>query len=140
MSAIFDYLSLLLKFKILRYLMVGAIGALIDISLFTLAIYLLGFPWLFSSIISSLVSTLAGYYLSILFVFKSGVRYKKAQEISGVLLISFIAFIMHQSLLFIFIEILNINVIISKIITIGLIFFFNYFSRSKIIFPTSPLI
>lgn len=135
MSIIFDYLCLLFRFKILRYLVVGAVGALIDIALFTLATYLLDLPWLISSIASSLVSTLAGYYLSILFVFKSGVRYKKVQEISGVFLISFIAFIMHQSLLFIFIEILNINIIISKVITIGLIFFFNYLSRSKIIFP-----
>ena len=31
-------------------------------------------------------------------------------------------------------EILNINMIIAKIITIELIFFFNYFSRSMIIF------
>ena len=134
MSTIFNYLSPLFKLKILRYSVVGAIGALIDITLFTLATYLLDFPWLISSIISSLVSTLAGYYLSIFFVFKSGVRFKKVQEILGVFLISFIAFIMHQFLLFVFIEILNINMIISKVITIGLIFFFNYFSRSKIIF------
>lgn len=134
MSIIFNYVSLFLRVKLLRYLLVGAIGASIDIALFILAAHLLDLPWLLSSIISSLVSTLAGYYLSILFVFKSGVRYKKIQEISGVFLISFVAYTMHQSLMFVFIEILNINMIISKVITIGLIFFFNYFSRSKIIF------
>jgi putative flippase GtrA len=134
MSEIFERLSPLFRFKILRYLAVGAVGASIDIAIFSIATYLLLLPWLLSSIISSLVSTLAGYYLSIRFVFKSGVCYKQYQEISGVFLISFIAFSMHQFLLYFFIEILNINMIIAKIITIGLIFFFNYFSRSMIIF------
>lgn len=134
MSDIFERLFSLFRFKILRYLAVGAIGASIDIAIFSTATYLLLLPWLLSSIISSLISTLAGYYLSIWFVFKSGVRYKQYEEISGIFLISFIAFLMHQSFLYILIEILHLNMIISKIVVIGLIFFFNYFSRSKFIF------
>ena len=134
MSEIFERLLPLFRFKILRYLAVGAVGASIDISIFSIATYLLLLPWLLSSIFSSLISTLAGYYLSIWFVFKSGVRYKRYQEISGVFLISLIAFLMHQIFLYLFIEILNVNMIISKIVVIGLIFFFNYFSRSRLIF------
>ncbi len=134
MTKLFKYLLSFLRFKILRYLAVGAIGASVDLLIFSAATYLLNLPWLLSSVVSSLVSTLVGYYISIWFVFNSGVRYKQYQEISGVILISCIAFLMHQSLLYIFIEILQFNMIISKIITIGLIFFFNYFSRAKLIF------
>ena len=127
-------LSSIARLKIFRYLLVGSIGASIDLLIYSIGTYGLGAPWLVASIFSSLISTLIGYYLSIYIVFESGVRYKRYQEIFGVLSISFIAFSMHQLLLYYFIEIWNLNLIISKIIAIGLIFFFNYFSRSFFIF------
>lgn len=128
-------LKSIFKLKIVRYFLVGTVGASTDISIFFILTSLIGLNWPISSIISSIISVLLGYYLSIKFVFQSGLRFKKYQEIAGIFLISAIAFLMHQSLLFIFIEFFNINMIISKVITIGLIFFFNYFTRSKIIFP-----
>ncbi len=129
-----EILNSILGYKILRYLLVGGVGATVDLAIFSVATYYFSLPWLLSSVISSLVSTLVGYYLSICFVFQSEVRYKKYQEIAGVILISFLAFLMHQALLYCFIEILDVNMIISKMVVIGSIFFFNYFSRSKIIF------
>lgn len=134
MNTLFERLFSLYRFKILRYLIVGGIGALIDIAIFSIATYLLYLPWLPSSIVSSLVSTIAGYYLSIRFVFISGARYKQYQEIFGVFIISFFAFLMHQFLLYLLIEIIHFNMIVSKVIVIGSIFFFNYFSRSRVIF------
>jgi len=133
-NTLFERLFSLYRFKILRYLIVGGIGALIDIAIFSIATYLLYLPWLPSSIVSSLVSTIAGYYLSIRFVFISGARYKQYQEIFGVFIISFFAFLMHQFLLYLLIEIIHFNMIVSKVIVIGSIFFFNYFSRSRVIF------
>ena len=127
-------ISSLFRYKIFRYLVIGSIGASIDLSIFSVAIYFFKLPWVLSSIFSSLVSTLAGYYLSIFFVFKSEVRYKKYQEIIGVIIISFCAFVIHQVLLYFFIENLHLNIILSKMAVISLIFFFNYFSRSKLIF------
>jgi len=137
MIHLFNRQFFIFKFTIFRYLVIGGIGALIDILIFSVALYLFLLPWFPSSIISSLVSTLAGYFLSIFFVFKSGSYYKQYQEILGIFLISFIAFLMHQCLLYILIEILFLNLIASKVISIGLIFFFNYFSRSMIIFRNS---
>jgi putative flippase GtrA len=94
------------------------------------------YQWLEASVISSILSTLVGYFLSIIFVFQSGSRYKIHQEIFGVLVISFFAFILHQALMYFFIEVLKVNFIFSKIISIGIIFLFNYFSRSKFIFSS----
>lgn len=127
-------LSKLLKSRIFRYLLLAPIGAASDLLVFSILISLLHFYWLSASIISSLFSTLIGYYLSIKFVFQSGTRFKKYQEIIGVLIISFIAFILHQGLMYICIEFLSLHLIASKILVIGLMFLFNYFSRSKIIF------
>lgn len=127
-------LNKLLKSRIFRYLLLAPIGAASDLLVFLILTSPLHFHWLSASIISSLFSTLVGYYFSIKFVFKSGTRFKRYQEIIGVLIISFIAFILHQGLMFIFIEFLGLHLIVSKIIVIGLMFLFNYFSRSKIIF------
>jgi putative flippase GtrA len=130
----FHKLSSLFRFKILRYLVIGAIAASVDLIIFSVAIYFFNVSWFLSSVFSTIVSTLAGYYLSICFVFQSEVRYKKYQEMLGVIAISFFAFILHQSLLYFFIEILNVNMILAKVIVIASVFFFNYFSRSRLIF------
>ena len=130
----FHQLSNLFRFKILRYLVIGAIAASVDLIIFSVAIYFFNVTWFLSSVFSTIVSTLAGYYLSICFVFQSEVRYKKYQEMLGVIAISFFAFILHQSLLYFFIEILDVNMILAKVIVIASVFFFNYFSRSRLIF------
>lgn len=127
-------LSRLLKFRIFRYLLLAPLGAASDLLVFSILISLLDFHWLSASIISSLLSTLVGYYLSIKFVFQSGARFKKYQEIIGVLIISLIAFILHQGLMYTCIEFFGLHLIASKIFVIGLMFLFNYFSRSRIIF------
>jgi len=126
----------LLKITMFRYFVIAPIGASIDVLIFMLLLEHNNYPWLEASVISSILSTLVGYFLSIIFVFQSGSKYKMHQELFGVLVISFFAFILHQALMYLFIEVLKVNFLFSKIISIGIIFLFNYFSRSKFIFSS----
>jgi putative flippase GtrA len=120
--------------KIFRYFFVGGVSAVIDISLFAIFAGYFKFPWAVVSIITFIIATLANYFLSIRFVFKSGSRYKKHHEILGVFIVSTLALLLNQMFLYLFIEKMNIHLIISKCLTTSMLFLWNYFGRQRFIF------
>lgn len=120
--------------RVVKYFFVGATAAVVDISLFSLFAVYLGWPWVPVSISTFIFATLVNYLLSIKFVFESGIRHKKYVELSGVFLVSGLALIVNQLVLYITIEALGFQLIISKIISTGTVFFWNYFGRSRFIF------
>ena len=122
--------------KIFRYFFVGSVSAVIDISLFAIFAGYFKFPWAVVSIITFIIATLANYFLSIRFVFKSGSRYKKHHEILGVFIVSTLALLLNQMFLYLFIEKMNIHLIISKCLTTSMLFLWNYFGRQRFIFST----
>ncbi len=120
--------------KILSYFFVGGISAVIDISLFSILAIYMKFPWAIVSVITFIIATLVNYLLSTQFVFKSGSKYKKHQEVLGVFLLSSLALLLNQFFLYLFIEKMNINLIISKCLTTSILFLWNYFGRKRFIF------
>jgi putative flippase GtrA len=120
--------------RIVKYFFVGAIAATVDIGLFSFFAVYLGWAWLPVSIATFILATFTNYFLSILFVFQSGVRYKKNQEVFGVFIISGLALLINQIILYFTIEMLELNLILSKILATGSVFFWNYFGRSRLIF------
>lgn len=120
--------------KIVRYFFLGAIAALIDISLFTIFASYLKFPWAIVSIFTFTIATLANYLLSIRFVFKSGSKYKKHHEIIGVFIVSSLALLLNQMFLYLCIEKMHLHLVVSKCLTTGILFLWNYYGRKRFIF------
>ena len=120
--------------KILKYFFVGSIAAFVDIGLFSIFTKLANINWFPVSIGSFCIATLVNYYLSVVHVFKSGSRFHKHNEIFLVFIVSGIALIINQCILFILIEKLNSNLIIAKISATGFVFFVNYYGRKQFIF------
>ena len=121
---------------IFKYLFVGGISAFIDIGLFSLLTKYLHFPWFPVSIASFCIATLVNYYLSITHVFESGLRFHKTQEIVIVFIISGVALIVNQIVLYLFIEKVGIDTIASKFGATSIVFFWNYFGRKNIVFKS----
>ena len=120
--------------RIVKYFFVGGAAAAVDIGLFSLCAVYLGWPWLPVSITTFILATLTNYYLSINFVFDSGIRHKKHIEIAGVFAVSTLALLVNQATLYLAIEVFNLNLIVSKVIATGVVFFWNYYGRSKFVF------
>jgi putative flippase GtrA len=120
--------------KIVRYFFVGAIAAVIDIGLFTIFASYLKFPWAIVSVTTFIIATLTNYFLSIHFVFKSGSKYQKHHEILGVFLVSSFALLLNQIFLYLFIEKMNLHMIISKCLATSMLFLWNYYGRKKFVF------
>jgi len=120
--------------RIIKYFFVGGIAAVVDIGFFSLFASYLGWPWIPVSIATFILATLTNYFLSIQFIFESGSRHKKHAEVIGVFIVSAFALLVNQLILYIAIELFNLHLIFSKIIATGVVFFWNYYGRSKFIF------
>ena len=120
--------------RIVKYFFVGGAAAFIDIGLFSIFASYLGWPWIPVSIATFIIATLTNYLLSIQFVFESGARHKKHVEVFGVFIVSSLAILVNQLVLYVAIEILGWHLIFSKIVATGVVFFWNYFGRSKFVF------
>ena len=120
--------------RIVRYFFVGCAAAVVDIGLFSIFAGYFGLPWIPVSITTFILATLTNYFLSIQFVFRSGARYEKHAELIGVFIVSTLALSINQLVLYISIEVLDWHLIFSKILATGIVFFWNYYGRSKFVF------
>lgn len=117
----------------IKYFFVGGLSALADFIIFVAFYYIIK-NWFISGLISFCIATFLNYYLSIRFVFQSGSKLKKSQEVFLVYVISFIGFVLNQSILFLMIEKFYLNVYLSKIATVGIIFIWNFSGRKYFVF------
>lgn len=122
------------KLKIVRYFGVGAIAAIVNLGIFFVFAKLLNFNYIAVGAAAFLAATLVNYALSVKHVFTSGVRFGKKQEVLLVYTVSLIGLIIDTGVLFTCVDILNIELIASKIIATGIVFFWNYFARKHFVF------
>lgn len=120
--------------KFVRYFFVGGFAAAVDFSIFFLAVKGFGLPWFPVAVFSFVVATLANYVFSIRFVFESRVRFRRRHEVMLVFLVSSLALLVNQSLLWVAIEVFKVNLLPSKIFATGAVFLFNFGCRHYFIF------
>ena len=120
--------------KIFRYAGVGATAAIVDFLIFAVFAKLLNYNYLAVGAIGFIIATTINYFLSIRFVFESGVRFGFRKEISLVFLISFIGLGVNQAVLYFGIGILGWEMLFVKLCATGSVFFWNFGARSQFIF------
>lgn len=123
--------------QLIRYFFVGGIAAFTDVVLFFVFAQLLELPYLPVGAVSFLIATSVNYLLSIRYVFRSGSRFGKRQEIILVFVVSGIGLLVHQVVLFIAVEWLSILLMLAKITATGTVFFWNFGARRYLIFDTA---
>lgn len=117
-----------------RYFLVGGSAALLDWGMFALLAIYGSLHYLIAATISFLLATLLNYVLSIKFVFQSGVRFSKQRELSLVFLVSGLGLAIHHLGLSLMLEIFALPLMVAKITATGIVFFWNFLLRQKIIF------
>jgi putative flippase GtrA len=120
--------------KLIRYFCVGGAAASVDIALFAAVVQFAGLPWFLVAIFSFVLATLVNYFLSIKYVFDSGVRFRKRDEVVLVFFASSLGLVANQGILWIFIEVQGMHMILAKIVATGGVFFWNYAARRLFIF------
>lgn len=120
--------------RIVRYGMVGASAALVDFVIFAIFAKWLGFNYFLVGAVGFLIATTFHYFLSIRFVFESGVRFAFKTEFSLVFLISLVGLALNQLVLYLGISVLGWEMLFVKVCATGSVFFWNYGARSQWIF------
>lgn len=120
--------------KIVRYFFVGGTAAAIDISIFFCFAKLLGYNYLLVACAGFLLATVANYFLSVRFVFRSGVRFTKKAELALVYMVSLIGLGLNQLILFGLVEMVGVEMLLSKVGATGSVFIWNFAARNLIVF------
>ena len=120
--------------SVARYFVVGGVCALVDIGLFLALAQGLGLPYLRVAALSFIVATLLNYFLSVRFVFVSGLRFRKRWEVAMVFAVSAVGLGLNQVILALGVEQAGLNLFFSKVIATGGVFFWNYFGRRVLVF------
>ena len=119
---------------LLKYLFVGGSAAILDLIIFYVFAESLQFNYLLVSIAGFIFSTALNYWLRVLFVFKSGISYSLHKEIILVYLVSLFALAVQLGMLFATVEWANLSLMISKVISMGAAFVFNFSLRKYFVF------
>lgn len=120
--------------KLVRYAAVGGVAATTDFLIFAIFAKLLNFNYLAIGAVGFIIATFINYFLSIRFVFESGIRFAYRKEISLVFLISFLGLGLNQAVLYIGIGKFGWEMLLTKICATGSVFFWNFGVRSRFIF------
>jgi putative flippase GtrA len=91
--------------------------------------------WFQSALASFTLATAVNYFLSIKYVFKSGIRFQKRHEALLIFLVSGSGLIINQLILWLLIENMSVNMLVSKVTATTLLFAWNYGLRKTVVFP-----
>ena len=128
--------SLLLDETLIKYLIVGGASFIFDFLLFVFFLQLLGIYYLFSATLSFLIATSLNFYLSQNYAFKGLKKFSSINTFGLIFLVSVGGLFINMSFLYIFYELFFINVFISKVLSAGIAFIFNYSLRKFLIFKS----
>ncbi|RDV16700.1 GtrA family protein [Pontibacter diazotrophicus] len=121
------------KSQVVKFLIVGGLCAAVEFLLFALLVHRLELEYLHANMASLIVAVVLNYLISCRFIFKRG-RYSGKVEFAMFVLLSAIGVALNQYLVWSFIEQVELHVYAGKIMAIGLVAVFNYFTKKHIVF------
>jgi len=120
--------------QLLRYGVVGLTALCADYSTMILLIDIAGFHYLLSATIGFLLGLAVNYNLAIRFVFKKSKLKDKRVEFTLFAIIGIGGLILTTGLMWLFTDCLSLHYTHSKLISVILVFFWNFYARKLILF------
>jgi putative flippase GtrA len=120
--------------RVAKYFVVGGISACVDIGFFFVFAKLLDFNYLAVATVGFLIAVPVNYLLSVRFVFTSGARFRPLEELGLVYLVSAIGLAVHLVVLYVAVDRLFLELMLSKVIATGSVFLWNFLARNYFVF------
>jgi len=120
--------------RLTRYFFVGGVSAALDTLIFFIFAKLVGFDYLVVASFGFMIATLVNYFLSVRFVFRSSVRFSRAQEFFLVYLASAISLLVNLIVLYVMVSKMQFELIFSKLTATASVFIWNFVVRNFFIF------
>ena len=125
-----------IKYKeIINYLIAGFLTLIVSITSYALLTKILHIYYIISNIVSWILAVIAAYYLNRKFVFKSiSTKKEKITEIINFFKFRILSLIIETILMYLLVDLILINDLISKIIVQIIVIILNYIFSKFIIF------
>lgn len=123
--------------QFLRYLVTGGLAFVIDFGLFALCLYVFGWHYLLANLVGLLAGLVFNYALSILWVFSACKRTfekKKVAEFTLFALVGLAGVGINQLLMYLMVDGLGLDEMLSKIIAAVLVLMWNFGTRKFMLF------
>ena len=120
--------------RLLLYIFVGGSAAIVDWTIFWFLALYLKFNVFISLLIAFCIASYINYLLGISFLFESGSRHTKRDEILMLYLVSFLGLMISIAIIFFAKNYTNMNLLLVKILGSGITFSWNYMLRAFFVF------
>ena len=123
--------------QFLRYFVTGGLAFIVDFGAFALSLYCFEVHYLVSNLIGLMAGNVVNYLLSISWVFSAEKRKMgkhRLLEIIVFVLISLFGMGLNEFLMYLFVGILVVQEMISKIVAAIIVLLYNFFARKYILF------
>ena len=120
----------------IKYILVGGIAFIVDILIFYSLVTFVGLGYFVASIISFLIGVFANYKLARSYVFNCDKSINKGVEIIGVYIVSGVAVIIHQFVIYILVDSFKIDIYTSKVMSSIVVILWSYYARKKFIYKS----
>ncbi|MBP9714927.1 MAG: GtrA family protein [Candidatus Pacebacteria bacterium] len=120
--------------KGMKFIISGGTAAFVALSLFYVFWNILHIWYLLASILSFLFSVVVGFILQKYFTFENTVKSDTKKQAFLFLFISLINLLINIALMAFFVEILKLDQMLSKIVTLAILALWNFFVYKKFVF------
>jgi putative flippase GtrA len=123
--------------RIVRYFCVGLVALSLDVALFWLLVTAGGVHYLWAGALGFVLATLLNFELGLRFVFDPINDSFRRTAMLLVYAASSVGLVLHQAILYAGVEFAGLHPFAAKPVAIVIVFFWNYFSRSRLIFTST---
>lgn len=120
--------------KTILFVIAGGMGALTSLIIYTILLQFLGVWYLYASIISFVLASFAGFCFQRYITFRGNSKNGIRKQVVYYFSLSLLNLVLNVLILSFFVEILVIDKIIAKVLTLGIVAIWSYFIYQKYIF------
>ena len=123
--------------QFVRYLVTGGLAFVVDFGLFALCLYFFEWHYLLANLVGLIAGLVLNYALSVLWVFTACERTlekKKVAEFTLFTLVGFAGVGINQLLMYLMVDGLDLNEMLSKMVAAVLVLMWNFGARKLILF------
>jgi len=115
------------------FFILGALSTIIDLVIYSFFISI-SFNYIIAIVLGYSGGFLFNFYIGRKYIFKNGSKFKFSQEFIYTLLIVIMGLLLNILIVYLFNQYSDIDLIISRVVAIVLVFFWNYFARKIFIY------
>lgn len=120
--------------QLFRYGFVGGLAFVVDYGTLFGLTHFAGVPYLWSAAIAFILGLVTNYLISISWVFAHTGKMRIWQEFAVFAVIGIIGLGLNEGIMYVGTDMLQLHYMVSKLISTGIVFFWNFFARKLFVF------